>query len=329
MTVALLFVASAVLLVLASELFTNAIEWAGYRLRLGTGATGSLLAAFGTSLPEMVVPVVALIAHAPSADSVAIGAVLGAPFLLLTLGVAVTGLAVLSRPRAHALVIDRRQPRRDLGVFVIAFSAVLICTVLPFPARVGVGVALLATYGGYVVATLRGGVPVDEMPEPLHVVRWRAGQPHTLLISGQLTAAVLLLVVGSDLFVRALNQAASALNVPTLILALVVVPLATELPETLNSVLWVRSRDDMLAFGNVAGSSAFQSCVLAFIGVVFTTWRPGPGGLISGVVTLATAVFLLAVLWRGRAHGALLLCAGLPWAGYVIAQVVTAGHLGG
>jgi len=317
MTVALLFVASAVLLVLASELFTNAIEWAGYRLRLGTGATGSLLAAFGTSLPEMVVPVVALIAHAPSADSVAIGAVLGAPFLLLTLGVAVTGLAVLSRPRAHALVIDRRQPRRDLGVFVIAFSAVLICTVLPFPARVGVGVALLATYGGYVVAT------------PLHVVRWRAGQPHTLLISGQLTAAVLLLVVGSDLFVRALNQAASALNVPTLILALVVVPLATELPETLNSVLWVRSRDDMLAFGNVAGSSAFQSCVLAFIGVVFTTWRPGPGGLISGVVTLATAAFLLAVLWRGRAHGALLLCAGLPWAGYVIAQVVTAGHLGG
>ena len=48
MTTALLFLVSAALLVLASELFTNAIEWAGYRLRLGTGATGSLLAAFGT-----------------------------------------------------------------------------------------------------------------------------------------------------------------------------------------------------------------------------------------------------------------------------------------
>src|SRR5205807_9040376 len=168
-------------------------------------------------------------------------------------------------------------------------------------------------YGGYVVATLRGGVPVDEMPEPLHVVRWRAGQPHTLLISGQLTAAVLLLVVGSDLFVHALNQAASALSISALILALVVVPMATELPETLNSVLWVRSRDDMLAFGNVAGSATFQSCVLAFIGVVFTTWHPGAGGVISGVVTLVTAIFLLVTLRRGRAHGALLLCAGLPW----------------
>jgi hypothetical protein len=34
-----------------------------------------------------------------------------------------------------------------------------------------------------------------------------------------------------------------------LVLALVIVPVATELPETLNSVLWVRSNDDMLAFG--------------------------------------------------------------------------------
>jgi len=328
MSIALLFLASVVLLVLASELFTNAVEWAGYRLHLGTGATGSLLAAFGTSLPETVVPAVALIAHAPSADSVAMGAVLGAPFLLLTLGVMVTGVAVLSRRRARTLVLDRRQPRRDLGVFVVAFSAALICVVLPFPARVAVGVALLAGYGGYIVATLRGGVPVEEMPEPLHIVRWRSGQPNPLLISAQLAAAVLLLVVGSNLFVNALNQAASALSISALILALVVVPMATELPETLNSVLWVRSRDDMLAFGNVAGSATFQSCVLAFIGVVFTTWRPGVGGLISGVLTLVTASVLLVVLWRGRAHGALLLCAGLPWAGYVVAQVVTGGHLG-
>jgi Ca2+/Na+ antiporter len=57
---ALLFVASAVLLIIAAELFTNAVEWAGYRLRLGSGATGSLLAAVGTSLPETIVPVVAL-----------------------------------------------------------------------------------------------------------------------------------------------------------------------------------------------------------------------------------------------------------------------------
>ena len=83
MTTALLFVASLILVVVASELFTNAIEWAGFQLKLGTGATGSLLAALGTSLPETVVPIVALATHSPGADSVATGAVLGSPFLLL------------------------------------------------------------------------------------------------------------------------------------------------------------------------------------------------------------------------------------------------------
>ena len=71
----------------------------------------------------------------------------------------------------------------------------------------------------------------------------------------QLLVAIGLLVVGSQLFVQALHQAADALHVAPLVLALIVVPLATELPETINGVLWVRSRQDSLAFGNVAGSA--------------------------------------------------------------------------
>ena len=63
MITALLFVASLILVVIAAELFTNAIEWAGHMLNLGSGATGSLLAAIGTSLPETVVPIVALATH--------------------------------------------------------------------------------------------------------------------------------------------------------------------------------------------------------------------------------------------------------------------------
>ena len=329
MTTALLFVASGVLLVVAAELFTNAVEWAGYRLRLGSGATGSLLAALGTSLPETVVPIVALATHVPSADAVATGAVLGAPFLLLTLAAAATGLAVMLRRGKRELVIDPRQARRDLGVFLGAFSAELLCLVLPFPGRVIAGAALLCTYGAYVVATLRGSAPAEEMPEPLHFVRWREGKPHPALITLQLAAAIVLLVVGSQLFVTALDNAASALSISPLILALIVVPMATELPEALNSVLWVRTHDDGLAFGNVAGSSAFQATVLAFVGVVFTTWRPGANATVGALVTLVTAAGLLTALWNGRARGWVLMLAGIPWVGYVVAQVVTGGHLAG
>ena len=69
--------------------------------------------------------------------------------------------------------------------------------------------------------------------------------------------------------------------------------------------------------------------MLSFIGVVFTTWRPGAAGIVSGSLTLATAAGLLALLWRGRAHGAALSLAFVPWVGYVVAQLVTGGHISG
>ncbi|MFZ0918854.1 MAG: sodium:calcium antiporter [Candidatus Dormiibacterota bacterium] len=327
MITALLFVASLILVVVASELFTNAIEWAGHLLNLGTGATGSLLAALGTSLPETVVPIVALATHSPAADSVATGAILGSPFLLLTLGAGATGIAVVLRGGARRLMLDQRQARRDLGVFLGAFTLALVSSVLPSGPRIAVGALLLITYAVYVVATLRGSAAAGESPEPLHLVRWRPGAPHPTLVTLQLVIAVGLLVVGSQLFVTALDQTASALRIPALVLALVIVPVATELPETLNSVLWVRTNDDMLAFGNVAGSATFQSCVLAAIGVVFTTWHPGSAGLISATLTVLTAAFLLALLWGGRARGSLLILAIVPWVAYVVAQVATGGRL--
>lgn len=327
MTIVLLFIASLLLVVVAAELFTNAIEWTGFQLHLGSGATGSLLAALGTSLPETVVPIVALATHSPGANAVATGAVLGSPFLLLTLGAGATGIAVVLRGGKRRLVIDPSQVRRDLGVFLVAFSVAVASSVLPSGARIGVGVALLVAYAGYVVATLRGSGPVGDMPEPLHIVRWRPGEPHPVLVSVQLLIAVGLLILGSQLFVTALDQTASALHIAELVLALVIVPVATELPETLNSVLWVRSNDDSLAFGNVAGSATFQSCVLASIGLVFTTWEPGAGGLISAGLTVATAIVLLAMLWRGQARGGILALAVLPWLIYVAAQLVVGGRL--
>jgi cation:H+ antiporter len=323
MTIALGYLISLVVIVVAAELFTNAVEWAGFRMHLAQGATGSLIAAIGTALPEAVVPVVALLNGGPTADSVAMGAVLGAPFLLLTLGVAITGVAVILRRERRQLVVDRGQARRDLGVFVAAFSVVAIATVLPLAARIPLGIGLLAGYGGYVLATLRGGAPSEQMPEPLHLVRWGSRpQPQTVFVVLQLVLATALLIAGSTLFVHSLDETSRSLSINPLIIAVIAVPLATELPETLNSVLWIRSRDDGLAFGNVAGSATFQACILGFIGLTFTSWRPGTSGLATAGVTLATGAFLLVMLRNGTCHGRWLLVAGLPWAGLVAAQLL-------
>jgi cation:H+ antiporter len=89
-----------VVILLGAELFTNGIEWFGRKLGLAEGAVGSVLAAVGTALPETMIPIVAILFGAGEASrDVAVGAVLGAPFMLATLDMFVTGVAVLIAAR--------------------------------------------------------------------------------------------------------------------------------------------------------------------------------------------------------------------------------------
>jgi cation:H+ antiporter len=325
---ALILLAALLLIVLASELFTNAVEWAGYRLRLNQGATGSLLAALGTALPETVVVVVAVVGGAANSQRIAVGAVLGSSFLLVTLGAGVTGAAVLIRGGSRRLAINPAQARRDLGVFLTAFPCAVASTLLSSAQRVVVGVLLLLLYAGYARVTLSGSTAEGEAPEPLHFVRWGRGAPSTWVVAAQLASGTLLLVVGAEIFVRALEGAASGLGADPLVLAVIVVPFATELPETVNSVLWVRSGDDSLALGNVAGAAALQACILGFVGVSFTPWALGTAGLLSAACTFAVGLYLLALLRNGGAHGGWLVGSALPWVGYALAELVTRGRLG-
>ncbi len=48
---------SLIIILIASEIFTNALEHLGERLKISEGVTGSLFAAIGTALPETMVPI--------------------------------------------------------------------------------------------------------------------------------------------------------------------------------------------------------------------------------------------------------------------------------
>src|SRR4051795_1872794 len=92
----LILFASFAIILLGAELFTNGIEWFGHKMGLGEGAVGSVLAAVGTALPETTIPVVAILFSSdPHSSEVGLGAILGAPFMLGTLAIGVTGLVVL------------------------------------------------------------------------------------------------------------------------------------------------------------------------------------------------------------------------------------------
>src|SRR5919206_3992762 len=107
----LILLGSFVIILAGAELFTNGIEWFGRKLGLAEGAVGSVLAAVGTALPETMIPIVAIIFGSEvHSGEIGIGAILGAPFMLATLAMFVTGAAVLvvarHRSSGDTMVVD-------------------------------------------------------------------------------------------------------------------------------------------------------------------------------------------------------------------------------
>jgi cation:H+ antiporter len=274
-----LLAASVALLVGGAIVFTNAVEWAGHRLDVGSGATGSILAAVATALPESLVPVVAIIGGREASNDVALGAIIGAPFMLATIAMTLVGISAVvfrrRRPQGARVDADRATLRRDFLVFFGAFATALgLGLAGPKALQVAAAVVLVIVYGIYVQRTIRGAgdAAAEEEPSALYVDATKRDPPETWQIAVQVLAGIAAIVGGAHLFVGEVVHIAERLGVPTLVVALVVAPLATELPEKFNSVIWIRDGKDALALGNITGAMAFQSTVPVAVGLAFTTW---------------------------------------------------------
>jgi cation:H+ antiporter len=290
-------------------LFTNAVEWAGHKLNLGEGAVGSVLAAVGTATPETLIAIVALLGAAEGSEGVAVGAIVGAPFLLATLAMGLVGLfAYLYRGRRQQgleLVAHRPTLERDLLFFLAFFAgAGALAWGPPEAVRVPVGIAFLAAYVLYVRSTLRGGGDVqgEETLDPLLFDRRpeRRSDPSLGLCVLQLLAGLGAMVGGAHLFVEQLLSLADSIGVEPLVLALVLAPLATELPEKVNSFFWVREGKDALALGNISGAMVFQSMVPVGIGLIFTSWELNWHAVLSIGLGLAGGLLAYESLHLGR-----------------------------
>jgi cation:H+ antiporter len=304
---AFLLLVSFAIILSGALLFTNAVEWIGHRLALGEGAVGSLLAAVGTAMPETLIAIVALLDAAEGADQVAIGAIVGAPFLLGTLAMGLVGLfAYLYRSRrAQGLELKVHRPtlERDL-IFFLAFFALALMLAWGAPAalRIPVGTVAILAYPLYIRRTLRAGGSVqdEETLEPLIFERRaeRRRDPGPALCVLQLLVGLGAMVGGAHLFVEELLSIAESLGVEPVVLALILAPLATELPEKVNSFFWVREGKDSLALGNVTGAMVFQSTIPVGIGMIFTGWKLSANATISVVLGLAGGLFAYEVLHR-------------------------------
>ncbi len=324
-----LLLASFAVLLAGALLFTNAVEWLGHRLSLGQGAVGSLLAAVATALPESLIPVVALVSGAEGAEEVAIGAIVGAPFLLGTIAMALVGVSAYTyrRRRPQGLALDVHVPtlRRDLTFFLVFFTiGVLLGLGAPDALEYAFAAVLVVAYAVYVAWTLRasGDVQSHETLNPLIMDTTRGDPPRTSTVVVQLGVALGAIVGGAHLFVHEVIEIADQLAVPPLVLALVLAPLATELPEKANSFFWTREGKDTLALGNITGAMVFQSTLPVAIGLVFTHWELGGFSFLAAGLGIAGGLLAIWSLQVRRRFNAVAVALwALFWAAFVVAVV--------
>ncbi|MDT0476648.1 sodium:calcium antiporter [Streptomyces sp. DSM 41014] len=318
-----LLIVCAVAIYLSCEWFVNAVEWLGERLDIGRSAVGTILAAFGTALPESVVTLVAVTTGATEqAKNIGVGAAMGGPLALATVAYGVTGAMLLLQRRGrnratHATTglpsgvpedadalgsaKDMKRLARDQKWFLPIFVVKVALGLVAFAFKPVLGVFFFAAYAVYFWREIRSSRAEDDDEEELEPLKLqpRKASPATWAVVAQTLATLVVIFFAADLFVRQLDAIGTMLGLSTTVTALLLSPIATELPEIMNAVIWVRQGKTRLALANISGAMMIQATVPSGIGILFTTWHFDAPLLWAGLITMAAIGYLLLTL---RAH---------------------------
>jgi cation:H+ antiporter len=359
-----LLIVCAAVIYLACEWFVNAVEWLGQRLKVGPLAVGTILAAFGTALPESVVTFVAVVFGTSGAQKdIGVGAAMGGPLALATVAYGVTGWMMLARRRrvhaeagakvraeatarvkvpAGGPAIDdpttvpvpgedagdlaklARDQRWFLAIFVVKVALGLVA----FAVKPWLGVLFFAAYAVYFWREIRGGGGGDhrdghgdgEDLEPLLLQRRRA-KPATWAVVTQTLATLVVIFAASQLFVHQLDTIGPMLGLSATVTALLLSPIATELPEIMNAIIWVRQGKTPLALANISGAMMIQATVPSGLGLLFTPWHFNTPLLISGIATMVAIGYLLALLGAGKFNARTLSFAAVFYLAFAVCLV--------
>jgi cation:H+ antiporter len=328
----LLLLISLGLILLAAEGFTNGVEALGRKFSLSQAFVGSILAAVGTALPETILPIVAIISAGNGAGKeIGVGAILGAPFMLSTLAFFLIGLTVvityLNKRRKFEINVEYESTRRDLSFFIVMYaSAVFVPLFTGRTLAVPMALLLFAGYLFYVHRTAHGTSAAVEHLEGLYLQRFfnkcgffKTGSPLLFLMVAQIILALVIMVSGAQMFVKYLGIIAIHFGLNPLLFALILAPIATELPEKFNSISWTLKKKDSLALGNITGAMVFQSTFPVSVGLLFTEWHLTGRAILSAVIALVSASLVLAnLITRKRISPFTLLFPGVLYVIYML-----------
>lgn len=300
----LIMIISALLIYFSCEFFVNGVEWVGKAFNISQSAVGSILAAFGTALPESIVTFIAVVFGTNSKQKdIGVGAALGGPLVLSTIAYAIIGITIFifsnKRKSGEHIKYDNKKLARDQEWFMCIFVFKIALGLVAFTIKPWLGILFLAAYGVYFYKGMNVKNPeVAQKLEPLKITP-NNKEPKKLFILIQTIGALVVIFIGSQMFVNKLDILSNSLGIAPHMVSLLLSPVATELPEILNAVIWVKQGKESLALSNISGSMMIQATVPSALGIMFTPWLFDKYLIISAVITFI-AIFSLWVTLRKK-----------------------------
>lgn len=281
-------------LVKAADWFTAAADQLGRSFGLSPFVVGITIMAIGTSLPELVSSVLAVLRGAPE---IVAGNVVGSNITNLMLIMGITGVTVGHLRMTHEVV--------HVDLPFLAGSAFLLAAIL-WNGEVSLGEGLLsliglALYLHYALKNQR--VPKDERDDR-HEDGRRIGRVRPSLV---VLATAVLIWLGAELTVAAVVELSAILAIGTEVIAASAVALGTSLPEVMVAIAASRMGKGELAIGNVLGSNVFNAFAVIGVSALFGTLVV-PASILDFALPLMVAATVLIVfmvmekeltLWEG------------------------------
>jgi cation:H+ antiporter len=299
-----------IFIVLAAHIFCNALEHLGEKLKLSEGVTGSIFASVGTALPETIIPILS-IANFSSSNAnatnfnheIGIGAILGAPLMLSTLSLFVMALSILKQRGLNGKISPESSGlKRDLQFFLFSYSIAFLAIFVQKTPQHQILNAIITTILGlsyfiYVMLTVKsssklceyGNQTTAESPLLLTKIGLKL---NNITIVLQLIFALTTLIYSANNFISSVNVIVKLYHVSPFLLSLIIIPIATEMPEKINSIIWLRNKKDTLAISNITGAMVFQGSLLPVLGILFTNWS-----LDSLLPIIGIAITIIATFW--------------------------------
>lgn len=314
-------VVSMVIVFVAAFLFVNAIEYIGCRFRWGGSFVSATLAPLFTSLPEMIIFLVALFSlGGASGEDIGIGTLFGQPFMASSLSYGLVGvtafIAYKMRKRQSSTLHVSRRLLLPYVFITLLFPLTLVPAIVGGEiARYVFGAIFLGAYFVYIAIMYRGkGAERLEGAESPYICRVMKNQ----LLGGaiQLTAAVLLLYFSSHQMVSSVAAIADGTGISALALALVLIPAVTAIPETSSDIIWAYKGKDNLCLGALVGEKVLYATFYPGVGLFLTSWVLDIYAYFSVLACFTVSVVLMFFVAREK----------LPWHYLLIGIIFFVGY---